>query len=333
MRGRLALLGLALAATACGGGGSSPSGPSVAPTPVTGPNSLTGLVFYDENGNGSLDGGENVRIPGVRVSIGSQAGSTDATGHFTASSLPSGAQTVSIQTDSLPSYFQPGTLAAVTLPISAGSVVPVPVTLSIGKNRPNTYLAFGDSITEGDGSGGSDGWTVGLEGRLRSYWSGPADVIKDGVAGTRSDDGATRLPRSLADEHPAFVLILYGTNDWNKCGALVPEACFTVTELRDMVRRAKAENTLPVVGTIIPANPLFTDRGAFERNRWIKAENELIKKMAQEEGAVVADTHTAFGDESGWASLFFDHVHPDDDGYAKITEAFFQALTRARGSK
>jgi lysophospholipase L1-like esterase len=83
------------------------------------------------------------------------------------------------------------------------------------------------------------------------------------------------------------------------------------------------------VGTIIPVDPA---RAPAERNRWIQAENELIRAVVQQEGAVLADMGAAFGADQGqWPALFFDDVHPNEDGYGRISDAFFQAITRARG--
>jgi lysophospholipase L1-like esterase len=325
-----------LLAAACGGSGGEgsganplPAGPSVA----TGSNSVAGLVFYDQNGNGALDADERVRLPGVRVTAGSQAAATDAAGQFSLGSLPDGATALSIQVDSLPPYFQPGPPRTATLPAASTGGVALPVTLAIGGNRPNKYLAFGDSITEGTGSAARRGWATPLEERLRAHW-GEAEVIVDGVRGSRSVDGIERLPASLAASRPAFILVLYGTNDWNRCQSSAPEACFTVSALRDTIRTARAAGTQAVIGTIIPANPAYTDRMPVERNRWIQQQNDLIRSMVQQEGAVLAETAAAFGaDPALWPPLFFDQLHPVEAGYARISDAFFQAITRSRGSR
>lgn len=320
-----------LLSTACGGGSGPPTNPTPGSPVPTGSNSLAGLVFYDQNSNGVPDTDERVRLPGVRITMGSQTGASDAHGQVSVGGLPDGSQTPSIQLDSLPAYFQPGRLPTVTLPLAGGTVVPLPVSLPIGANRPNKYMAFGDSITEGTGSDRRLGWATPLEARLGAYW-GEAEVVVDGVRGSRSVDGLQRLPASLNQTRPAFTLVLYGTNDWNgRCQSIAPEACFTVGALRDMIRVARTAGSQPVVGTIIPADP---DVSAVERNRWIQLENDLIRPMVQQEGAVLADSWAAFGaNASLWPPLFFDLIHPNDDGYARISDAFFQAITRGRGAR
>jgi lysophospholipase L1-like esterase len=331
-----ALVGFACVTSACGGGGRTggggTTGPSV-PTPApTGTNALSGVVFYDQNGNGTLDGPEHVRFPGVRITVAGHSGTTDAQGQFAVTGLPSGAQSLAIDVDSLPPYYQAGTPPSVTLPLASGSSVAVPVALPIRSNHPNRYLAFGDSITEGTGSVRKQGWATPLEERLRAYY-GEAEVVADGIRASRSIDGVQRMPGSLADARPAFTLILYGVNDWNRCQSQTAEACWTVGALRDMIRIARNAGSQPIVGTIVPSNPASSLTHP-DRNRWTQTQNDLIRPMVQQEGAVLAETWAAFGtDPNVWPSLFFDQNHPNDEGYARISDAFFQAITRARGSR
>ena len=83
------LLILSATLTACGGGGGT-SGPT--PVQSTGPTfSVAGAVFYDENGNGTLDAGENVRVPDVTIQIGTATGKTSKVlGEFTVPGCPRG---------------------------------------------------------------------------------------------------------------------------------------------------------------------------------------------------------------------------------------------------
>src|SRR5574341_1869964 len=180
-RARAVLLLTTLGA-ACGGGPTSPGGgPSATPPPPSSP--VSGFLFYDENGNGSADGAEIVRLPSVGVSIGGQTGTTTTGGRFSLPSVPNGAQTAQARAESLPAYF---TAAPVSVNVPASADVPVPARLALGtRNRPNVYLAFGDSITRGDGSTDGEGYVDDLAAQLRSFWGG-ADKINDGQPATRS---------------------------------------------------------------------------------------------------------------------------------------------------
>lgn len=329
----LLLASLPALLASCGGGGSSPtspSGPSSSPqTPGVG---VSGYVYYDENGSGSCEPEEVVRLPGVTVEVGGRTARTEAGGLFTATGVPTGSVQARLRSDGAPPFFQPGAAVTVQVGSAGASGVAVGATLPIGTNRANRYLAFGDSITSGDGSSDESGYRGWLEADLRSHW-GRATLTADGQPGTRSDDGAARIGVTLMRERPAYVVILYGTNDWNR-----PECkderfpCFTIDSLRSMVDQAQAFSILPVVGTIPPVNPLYVDREAAERNEWVKRMNEQIRAMARQEGALLAETHAAMSAETDLASLFSDHVHPNDRGYQLLAGAFFRAITTVPAS-
>ena len=146
------------------------------------------MVFYDENGNGILDGQERVRIPNAEVLVGGRSARTvGTTGQTTVDNVPPGSQTASVNTQTLPPYFVPGAAVPVQVPPASGSTVFLPVTLPIGGNRANAYLLFGDSITAGEGSTGG-GYGGYLEADLRNY-IGQAFIVNEGLAGTKSDRG------------------------------------------------------------------------------------------------------------------------------------------------
>lgn len=323
----LAIAACALLACSCGGG--SPAAPD---TGASASHSVTGVVFYDQNANGTLDAEERVRLAGALVAAAGRTATTDTTGAFTITGLPGPSAAISLPLEGLPPYFEPGRLPTVNLPLPAGTVVAVPAVLPTGRNHPNTYLAFGDSITESLGATLRQGWPILLERQLRAAW-GEASVIADGVGASASDAGVNRLPESLAETRPAYTLVLYGTNDWSRCAFLAPEACPTVARLREMIRIARGAGSLPVVGTIVPVDPSATAPRVADRNYWVKIQNELIRPMVIEEGAVLADAWTAFGPESQWPSLFFDFLHPNDEGHERIATAFAQAITRPRGAR
>ncbi|HEY8150360.1 MAG TPA: SGNH/GDSL hydrolase family protein [Vicinamibacteria bacterium] len=335
MRAAAVLAALALLLEGCGR--ANPATvvvPSPSPTAVPTPASLhpvSGVVFYDENANGVIDDGEDVRLPHVVLTLGGSRTESDAEGSFAASAVPAGTRTVDIRPESLPPQFRAGRVPTIAIPLPEGARVPVPVVLPIGSNHPNTYLAFGDSITAGDGSRGSRGYRTALQSRLRDYW-GRAEVVNDGIESTRSDDGRDRITGSLAAERPAYVLILYGTNDWNLSACHRVVTCFTIENARSMIRQAKAAGTIPVLSTIIPVNPAYVNRLADERNFWIDETNAALVPMARAEGAIVADLNAAMKAESpDLPALFSDHVHPNDRGYSAMADAFFRALTQPVG--
>ncbi len=325
-RARTLLLLLITLSPSCGGNGpTSPGGgPSATPPPPGSP--VSGFLFYDENGNGVPDGAEVVRLPSVGVSIGGQTGTTAAGGRFSLPSVPNGAQTAQARSDSLPAYFtSPG--VSVTVPV--GADVPVSARLALGtRNRPNVYLAFGDSITAGEGSTDEEGYVDDLRAQMRTFW-GRADMVNEGQSGTRSNAGRSRMPGVLAQQRPAYALILYGTNDWNEPECRNAFPCYTVDSLRAMILDTRSAGAHPIVGTIPPVNPSYADRNPTERNDWVRRMNDLIRQMAAQERTPVAEIHAELLKQPSLPPLFFDFLHPNDQGYTLIQQSFFRAITQA----
>jgi lysophospholipase L1-like esterase len=319
-----AIVVLCVAAAACGGGG-SPSGPSAPPTPPG--SSVNLIVYYDENANGVAEVSEVMRVPDVMVSLGSRtARSEPLTGRAVVTGVVDGSYTATIRNDTLPPFYLPGSPVTVQVPTGQGSQFFVPVVLPIGNNNAGQYLAFGDSITRGDGSA-TGGYPSRLQGLLTAYFA-YANVRNRGADATNSYEALERLNRNLNND--AIALILYGTNDWNIPGCQdLPATCPTAENLRIVIRRVKAAGTLAFVATLPPVNPAINA----DRNLWVAAINTSIKAMAAQEGAFVVDLYQAFQNQGGDLSRFFsDGVHPNDAGYDVIASCFFAAIAHGRST-
>jgi len=315
---------LALVAAACGGGGTTPGGPTEPPVPTY---SVTATVFYDQNGNGQLDPNEATRVPGVEVVVGTGKGtSAPGTGQAVVTGITEGTQTANLRTETIPAYFQP--LAPIPVQVPGTSEVRIPLTLPIGDNNPNLYLGYGDSITYGDGSSDKQGYVAKLQALLGPHF-GRAEVRAWGRPGTNSAEGATRTRVTMRWYDPAYLLILYGTNDWHPCQGQAPSACFTIDSLRKMIEDAKDRDTLPVLATIIPANPALAPAG---RNAWYDEMNVRIKALAQEQRVTLADLNAEMKAAGNPSSLYADDVHPNDAGYQVLAQGWFKAITRARSA-
>lgn len=325
--GGVALLALGLAG--CGGGSSGPASPSTSPTPSAPTYSVTATVFYDQNGNGQLDGNENARVPGVDVVIGTGTGRSAAgSGQAVVSGVQAGALSVTLRTESLPFYFQP--LAAATIQVPGTNEVRVPLTLPIGRNSPNLYLGMGDSITHGDGSSDGQGYAGKLLNLLGPHFA-RAEVKTWGRQGDSSAETAEVTRQTLNWFNPAYTLILLGTNDWHDqtCQSRPAASCNTIESLREIVRDVKGWDSLPVLGTIPPVNPTLAPDS---RNRWNDDMNVLIKGLGQQEQVLVADLNAEMKAGGSLPGLFADDVHPNDAGYQLIAQAWFKAITRGRAS-
>ena len=281
------------------------------------------IVFYDQNGDGQVGTDEPVRLPGVQVDIeGRTATSAAGTGGAVVSAVPAGAQTLTVTKGLPPYYVAPA--AGLPVEIPPAETIPVPITLPIGTNGPNTYMAFGDSITFGDGSSDGQGYRGRLQQKLQTYFNA-ATMFNDGIEGGKTERAVERIQPALDQYHPAYAVILYGTNDWNlvDCQMYRP-ACLTIENLRTVVRTAVAAHTLPILGTIIPSNPGLNPP---ERNVWVAATNDKIRQLATEENVTLADPWALFPTGPELGDLFADHVHPNDAGHELIARAFFAAIS------
>jgi len=312
-----------LLCSGCGGG----SRGTAAPTPAS--RVVTFSAFLDENRNGLLDDFERIRIPGAEISFGAASGKTAIlTGEVTINILQT-AQPLSVNPSSLPAYYRAPETSTVTPPLSGSLNVPIILPLGPGAT-PGIFLAFGDSITDGQATtGDGQGYTGQLE-RLLSGHFGAAKVINDGIDSSSSERGDSRIGSSLATVRPAFTLILYGTNDWSdpRCGQ---PPCFTISSLRSIVQKVKAAGGFAFVGTLLMMNLGDDFRASPQRNRWIVTQNEAIRQMATEEGVVLVDLHAAFERSPlAWSDLFADYIHPSAAGYTLMAQTWFDAITRGR---
>jgi lysophospholipase L1-like esterase len=322
---RLGALASGFVAVACGGGSTS-SGPT---TPVVPTYSVTATVFYDQNGNGQLDANEATRVPGVQVVIGTGTGTSAAgTGQAVVTGIQEGALSAAVRTESVPAYFQPPSPTPIQVP--GPSEIRIPLTLPIGNNNPNLYLGYGDSITYGDGSSDKQGYVLKLQSLLGGHL-GRAEVKAWGRPGTNSAEGATRTKVTMGWYNPAYLLILYGTNDWQNqtCQSQGPAACFTIDSLRSIIEDAKDYQTLPVLATIIPGNPARVPAG---RNAWFDDMNVRIKALAREQNVTLADLNADFKAAGNLSALYADDVHPNDAGYQVMAQGWFKAITRSRSA-
>ena len=310
-----------LCAAACGGGG-SPTGPTEEPLYT-----VVAHVFYDENGNGLKDPSETAVVPNAEVEVAGLTGISDSgTGRVAIEGVPGGTMAISIRR--LPPFYAAGSATMVTVPQPDAEHLFLPATLPIDGNIPSSYMAYGDSITDGCGSTDMTGYRTTLENDLRSHFN-RATIVNRSFPGTRSMFGANQIGASLGAVRPSYALILYGTNDWNDHDCRSNFPCYTIDSLRTMVHYTEAAHSLPFLATIIPANTGFDQRAPPERNVWVAQMNDLIRPMAAQEGAVLVDLYAAFMAQPNFKLLMSDHVHPNDMGYAIMASEWFKAITQS----
>ena len=208
--------------------------------------------------------------------------------------------------------------------------------IDIGANNPEIGLAFGDSISHGRDSlvvrsindAGPD--EPGYRRRLEELFAGQGRVVhmyEDGEPATSSRQGLARIDRAIA-VGPAFMVILYGTNDANQWRP----ASEIIGNLRAMVQRCRAQKIIVVLCTIPPVCGR-----SFEQTK-IAEYNPLIRDLALElggpyQGVFLADLSQAFFDRSPDVCLLLNPdngIHPTRAGYELIAETVFQQLWNVR---
>jgi len=193
--------------------------------------------------------------------------------------------------------------------------------------HPNTTLApatshrvifFGDSITEGWGSGDPSLFTD--------------DVIDRGVSGQTTSQMLLRFRADVVNLHPAVVHILAGTNDI--AGNTGPVTLATIeNNLQSMVDLARANHIRVILASLTPAAK-YPWRPNVEAVENIRTLNAWIKGYAQKEGLTYVDYFTPLEDgHRGFkANLSVDGVHPNAAGYVIMSRLAKQAIAKAESS-
>jgi lysophospholipase L1-like esterase len=177
--------------------------------------------------------------------------------------------------------------------------------IDFGDNDPLRYIAIGDSITRGfEGSPGYPAFLALILG---------VPIENRGLGSATTADGISKA-RSALQSKPGFLLILYGSNDaLQGRGSDAAEA-----NLREIVRMAVANKTVPVIATvphILPPRHLF--------NSSASRISERIRLLAAEEGARLVELRDRLGADP---ALFQDGLHPTPETDALIAELWAEHL-------
>lgn len=205
------------------------------------------------------------------------------------------------------------------------------VTLRSILSRASTFVAFGDSVTEGENGLAGPGFHVQyldldhayptiLQSLLRGdFPTQNIRVINEGRGGERAGEGTSRLPTVLNRHRPDSLLVLEGYNDLIFDGAAA--AGPIADAIRQDIRIARDHGVQFVfVSTITPPGPgrRMLSRAAIEQT------NQRIAQVVADERAVLVDPYESFlGQE---ARLVSDGLHLSPDGNQVLAEKFFSVI-------
>jgi lysophospholipase L1-like esterase len=217
------------------------------------------------------------------------------------------------------------------------------------KLATTSFLAFGDSITAGeDGQNSTSSSVTSMSARFHPWVLFPASqrypqelqttlddryktqrptVDNQGQPGEAASDPAAlaRFTSLTSSRRYSVALIMEGTNDlYDRDSRIVP---FAIDGLRSMIRDAKSRGMRPYLATIPPMDPtrcVPVCRGL----AWslVSGFNDSVRTLAASEGVTLVDVYQGFG--GNLALLGPDGLHPAAEGYAKIADLFFQAITQ-----
>jgi lysophospholipase L1-like esterase len=223
-------------------------------------------------------------------------------------------------------------------------VTSTPLLLSVTK-----YLAFGDSLTEGqNGRAGLRGervvdvpnaYPTKLQSMLNVEYPGQGITVPNyGYGGEPVGDKANMLlENALVKERPGAVLLLDGYNNmFSTCAPGVsntPECSQKITDvafgIRDLIRIAKRPEygvRYIFVSTMTPPGPFLgipPDRRI--ANDAIVRANTGIANMVRSEGVILVDTYPRFvGHEAEYVDQ--DGLHLRPVGYQALADSFFSVI-------
>lgn len=199
--------------------------------------------------------------------------------------------------------------------------------LSAGAAAAQTrYVAFGDSITEGEGDDparAEKGYPPRLEDLLQQAGRN-AVVVNRGVGAEKTPEGLSRIGEVL-DEGGDVLLLMEGTNDITRF--ISRET--TLFNLETMAERAEARGFEVIQATLIPRIP---DARVDPENIANHRLNQRIREMAGESGRNLADHFEVFGSlPNPFATHYLadpnDHVgHPNTRGYDLMARTWFEVI-------
>lgn len=168
----------------------------------------------------------------------------------------------------------------------------------------SVILAFGDSLTYGNGVGEDDSYPAVLE-QLTGY-----TVVNAGVPGEETPQGLKRLPQLLEEYEPALLVLCHGGNDMIRKRNLTT----TAANLRAMIEMAQ-QRGISVILLGVPNFGLFLSSAEFyeqiAEEYQLPFNDEIIPDIESDNG------------------LKSDAIHPNKAGYRIIAEAVVNLLKQS----
>lgn len=200
------------------------------------------------------------------------------------------------------------------------------------------FLAFGDSVTAGEVTvpgrpPGAEGpslighltvvpevsYPMVLGRRLAERYQGQTIAVDNaGRPGESAARALSRFVATMVDARPDAVLLLDGYNDLESLTSITAAA----VGMAQMVEAAQAQGANVFIATLTPGIP---GRQRSPSEPLVGAYNSLVRAVAASHDAALVDLfELAAANPSAWIGV--DGLHPTEEGYARIAEAFLIAI-------
>ncbi|MEE2778385.1 MAG: GDSL-type esterase/lipase family protein [Acidobacteriota bacterium] len=188
-----------------------------------------------------------------------------------------------------------------------------------------TYVAFGDSITEGVGDETNQGgYPTRLQANLRAGGVKLARVRNRGLASEDTTEGIVRVT-SVLNEGGEFFLLMEGTNDLHH--EISVET--TLFNLEDMAKRARARGMEVVLATLAPR---FQWADVDRNNFQTRLINQGIRDIAGRRSYLFADVFEIYFTIPDFSPDLYAYLpgdgigHPNSEGYDIIARVFADGI-------
>jgi lysophospholipase L1-like esterase len=158
-----------------------------------------------------------------------------------------------------------------------------------------------------------------LQGRYSSQ-AASISVANYGLGGDKAINARARFFNALNVVRPEVVLLWLGHNDI--VGGLDGAASGAASEMRVMAAEARLRGMRVFIATMCPPRPGGSKAIG---QLYIDDYNNRMRALAASEGAVLVDIYGALLPEVT-RYIGIDGLHPNEAGYAKIADVFFQAI-------
>ncbi len=205
------------------------------------------------------------------------------------------------------------------------------VTIRVSERlRRTRFLAFGDSITEGQVSPAPsftlldpfEAYPHKLEQMLHAqYPTQDIVVLNRGWGGEETDEAVLRLTGVLNTDRPEVMLLLEGINGITR---ISPSS--TARNLRRMVAAARQRQVEVLIATVMPVGSSREARRPGTNGRVRELNGRIAQIAAEFQLGAPVDLYTLFQTDS--SLLGMDGLHPTATGYTRIAELFREAIVQ-----